>query len=88
LLYGFGGYCRLDSLAVTARGSVCVATLERCSIAEIEANGATVRHHSFPDMLVTNICFGGDDMRSAYVTLSYTGKLAKTVWPSAGLRLS
>ena len=26
----------------------------------------------------TNICFGGDDMRTAWVTLSAMGKLAKT----------
>lgn len=88
LLHGFGGYTRLDSLAVTASGAVCVATLEDCSIAEISPDGSKVSHHRFPDMLVTNICFGGKDLRSAFVTLSHTGKLVRVTWPSPGLELN
>ena len=29
-----------------------------------------------PERMPTNICFGGQDMRTAYITLSPTGKLA------------
>ncbi len=39
-------------------------------------------------MYTTNICFGGADMRDAYITLSGTGKLAKTRWPEPGLKLA
>jgi gluconolactonase len=35
----------------------------------------------------TNICFGGPDMRTAYVTLSLTGKLVSLPWDEPGLRL-
>jgi gluconolactonase len=35
----------------------------------------------------TNICFGGDGMRTAYITLSTTGKLARMPWREAGFVL-
>jgi gluconolactonase len=37
---------------------------------------------------VTNIAFGGADMRDAYITLSMAGKLVKTRWEEPGLKLS
>jgi gluconolactonase len=37
--------------------------------------------------LPTNICFGGPDMRTAYITFSERGALAKCRWDVAGLRL-
>ncbi len=41
-----------------------------------------------PDPFTTNICFGGNDHRTAYITLSGTGKLVATQWPTAGLKLA
>ena len=40
-----------------------------------------------PDMLSTNICFGGPDLRTAYITLSGSGRLVACDWPRPGLRL-
>jgi gluconolactonase len=37
---------------------------------------------------VTNICFGGADMRDAWITASGTGKLYKCRWPRPGLKLN
>ncbi|MCA1656777.1 MAG: SMP-30/gluconolactonase/LRE family protein, partial [Actinobacteria bacterium] len=34
------------------------------------------------------ICFGGDDLRTAYVTLSATGRLARLDWARPGLELA
>ena len=50
-------------------------------------NGAPAKfeHTAFPDILCTNICWGGKDMRTAYVTMSSTGKLAACTWRSPGL---
>ena len=76
-----------DSLAVQANGDVCVATLLNGGITTITPSGVS-RHEPFPDMMVTNICFGGSDMRDAYLTLSGTGKLIKTRWPEPGLPLN
>lgn len=76
-----------DSLAVQANGDVCIATILNGGITTITPAGAST-HTAFPDPLVTNICFGGADMRDAYVTLSGTGKLAKVRWPEPGLKLN
>jgi gluconolactonase len=87
LIVGLGGYRRFDSLAVSASGRVCVAALDTCSIAEITPDGAVV-YHSVPDLLVTNLCFGGRDLRTAYITMSYEGKVCAMEWHEPGLKLS
>ena len=38
------------------------------------------------DTHITNLCFGGPDLRKAYVTQSYAGRLVEIDWPQAGLR--
>jgi gluconolactonase len=40
------------------------------------------------DILTTNICFGGGDLTTAYITISATGKLLKMTWPRAGAKLN
>lgn len=84
---GMSQHCYFDSLAVQADGAVCVATIVNGGITTISPSGAST-HTPFPDPIVTNICFGGDDMCDAYITLSGTGKLIKMRWPAPGLRLS
>jgi gluconolactonase len=81
------GYQMLDSLAVEAGGKVCVATIINGGITAFSPDGAT-EHYAVPDVIVTNICFGGADMQDAWITASGTGKLYKTRWPRAGLRLN
>lgn len=41
-----------------------------------------------PEPVVTNICFGGPDMRTAFITLSGTGRLISMDWPEPGLKLN
>jgi gluconolactonase len=41
-----------------------------------------------PDVLTTNICFGGPDLRTAYVTLSSIGQLVALPWSRPGLPLN
>jgi gluconolactonase len=77
-----------DSLAVEADGRVCVATLVNGGITSIHPVDGTFEQMSFPDLLVTNIAFGGADMMDAYITLSGTGLLVKARWPRPGLRLN
>jgi gluconolactonase len=81
------GYQFLDSLAVEAGGKVCVATIFNGGITAFDPDGST-EHFAFPDLVTTNICFGGPDMRDAWVTCSSTGKLFRCRWPRPGLRLS
>ena len=87
LLAGLPGYQLLDSLAVDAEGYVCVATIVNGGITAVSPDGETVEHTALPDALTTNICFGGPGLRTAYATLSSTGKLVCFAWPRAGLRL-
>ena len=88
LIHGLPGYQRFDSLAVEAGGNICVATIAAGCITEISPDGRLVRQVKVPDVFPTNICFGGPDMRTAYITLSGHGQLASMPWPEAGLRLN
>ena len=85
---GLPGRARFDSLAVMASGNIAVATLTTGMITEISADGAIVREVKMPDVYPTNICFGGPDMRTAYITLSDSGRLAVMQWPEPGLKLN
>jgi gluconolactonase len=87
LLAGLPGMQMLDSLAIDGDGWVCVGTLVNGGITAISPDGEQVVHTPMPDPLATNICFGGADRRTAYVTLSATGQLVSFEWPRAGLRL-
>jgi gluconolactonase len=81
------GDCRVDSLAVLESGAVAVGVLEQGGIATVRPDGSIDRV-SFPDASVTNIAFGGPDMRTAFITLSRTGRVIKVRWPEPGLRLN
>jgi hypothetical protein len=85
---GLPGFQRFDSLAVEAGGNVAVATLHAGCITVIAPNGKVVRQVTVPDEFPTNICFGGRDLRTAYVTLSATGRLGALDWGEPGLRLN
>jgi gluconolactonase len=87
VIAGLGGNARFDSLAVLANGNITVATLNTGYITEISPAGQVVREVKMPDIYPTNICFGGADMRTAYITLSDTGCLGRMQWPEPGLKL-
>ena len=88
LVCGLPGFQRFDSLAVEASGNIAVATLITGHITVIAPNGNVVRQVKMPDVYPTNICFGGRDMKTAYITLSGIGQLAAMDWPEPGLRLN
>jgi gluconolactonase len=85
LLAGLPGLQLLDSLAVDSAGNVCVGTLYNGGITVISADGSAVDHLALDDLLVTNIAFGGEELRTAYVTSSGTGRLLAIDWPRPGL---
>jgi len=91
LVAGLPGFQLFDSLAVEAGGDVCVATIINGGISVISPSG-DVEHvpaaGELFDPIVTNIAFGGDDMTTAYVTLSATGRVVACDWPRPGLRLA
>ncbi len=84
-----GHYQYFDSMAVDALGNLCVATLLHGGISVISPDGRMCSHVPLPDPFTTNICFGGKAKRTAFITLSGTGKLiAVDDWPTPGLALN
>jgi len=73
----------LDSMAVTEAGNICVGTLARGGITTFTPQGAS-SFVALPDYAVTNICFGGADRKTAYVTLSMSGQLVRMPWAEPG----
>lgn len=88
LVHGLPGYQRFDSMALEASGNICVATLVRGGISTFSPSGDLVEFREAPEVYCTNICFGGPGLRTAYITLSGTGKLVAVDWPRAGLALN
>ena len=82
------GLSFFDSLAVEADGTVCVATIMNGGISRINPTDGSIRHVPTGDPMTTNICFGGDDLKTAYITASGTGRLLKTEWDSPGTPLN
>lgn len=84
----YPGLGYFDSLGVQADGGVCVATILAGGISTFWPHNKQFEHIPLPDLIVTNICWGGKDLKTAYVTLSSTGKLAAMEWRSPGLKLA
>jgi len=87
-LYRPAGYKFFDSLGVEAGGNIAVATIGECGISVISPNGELVEFVATDDPFTTNICWGGADRMTAFVTLSGTGRLVKRAWSRPGLRLA
>jgi gluconolactonase len=86
LLMADPGENAFDSLAVDGEGHVCVATIRDGGITDVAPDGSWT-HVPTGDRLTTNICFGGPDLRTAYITCSASGTLVRCQWPRPGLRL-
>ena len=63
-------------------GKVCVATIINGGITAFDPDGS-VEHFPVPDLITTNICFGGPGLTKAYVTLSGIGPLVELDWTGA-----
>jgi len=88
VVVGLGGYQMFDSLAVDSEGHICVATLITGAVSDIWPDGSRVDQYTLPDMMVTNVCFGGVGLRTAFATLSMGGSLVSFEWPRPGLALN
>lgn len=86
-VYGSSDYQRFDSLALEEGGNICVATLVRGGISVISPKGELLEFHQAPEGYCTNICFGGPDMKTAFITLSGYGHLMAVPWERPGLTL-
>lgn len=86
-LGGPQGYQRFDSMAVEENGNICVASLVYGGISVFSPEGGLIEFYEAPEPYCTNICFGGPDMKTAYITLSGYGRLIAVDWPRPGLKL-
>jgi gluconolactonase len=81
------GHMEVDSMALTQSGKLCVATFGIGGIAIVSPDGE-IEHRPLPDPFVTNICFGGAELKTAFITAPGRGQLLRTEWPEAGLLLN
>lgn len=91
VLAGLPGCHELDSLAIDSAGSVVVGTLVDSGVSEIRVDGSWTLHTlpaAVDDPLVTNVCFGGPDLTTLYITCSRTGRLLRATWHCAGAPLA
>ena len=80
---------RVDSLAVDSEGNVCVATLGTGAVTAFAPDGSIRAILPVPgDPMVTNVCFGGPDRRTAFITASAFGTLQTHEWHCPGLPLN
>jgi gluconolactonase len=88
------GFAACDSLAIDGEGNICVATLLKACITVVKpgdgpGSGEEIDHIMVEDPWPTNIAFAGDDLRTAYVTGSGTGRLFEvTGLDRPGLKLA
>jgi len=81
------GMVSLDSLAMSAAGNVCVATIgHEGAISTVTPDGKVSRTAT-GDAVTTNIAFGGEDMGEAWITHSMRGELVRRRWAEPGMRL-
>ena len=83
-----GGIKRFDSLAVEKNGYVCVGTLVDGGVSVISPSSGLVEFYKLDDPYITNICFGSNNNKTAFITASYKGFLLKANWKREGLKLN
>jgi gluconolactonase len=89
LLANLGGVRCPDSLAVDSEGNLCIAVIGAQPGVSVVSPSGDVTHLTLPaefdEWGPTNVCFGGEDLRTAYITLTATGRLVACDWPVPGL---
>ena len=76
-----------DSLAVEAGGDVVVAAIG-AGLCVVAADGSGHAYVPISEPMTTNVAFGGPELRTAFVTLSASGRLVELDWPRPGLDLA
>jgi gluconolactonase len=82
------GRCSPDSMAIEADGTIAQGCVfDHAGVTRIDPATGKIEFNETGDAFNTNVCFGGPDMKTAYVTLAQGGKLGKISWPKPGLKL-
>lgn len=67
-----------------SEGNICVATVLDGALTVVRPEGGELARIPLPDLFPTNICFGGPDLKTAFVTLSGKGEFVALEWPVSG----
>lgn len=78
-----------EGLAVDGEANVLTATFVNGGVTTFSSQGQPIEHVSTGDPLTTNMCFGGPDRRTLFVTLGGSGRvIAYDAWPAPGHQLN
>ncbi|MFI0474119.1 SMP-30/gluconolactonase/LRE family protein [Halomonas sp. HMF6819] len=78
---------RHGSLAVEENGNVCIASPVEGGISVFSEQGRLLEFHMTPETCCTDICFGGPNSQTAYITLFSGRQVLAVSWPRPGLNL-
>tara|TARA_R110002124_G_scaffold270207_4_gene438573 strand:- start:10420 stop:10986 length:567 start_codon:yes stop_codon:yes gene_type:complete len=78
----------LDSMAVDNSGCLCIAAPGHGGGIVIFRTDGTQSLIETGDAMTTNICFGGPNLRTAFITLSLSGRLVSVPWETTGHQLA
>ena len=83
-MHGYGG--RPDGAAVDAEGNYHVAMYEGARLLKLSPAGEVLADIAVPAQCPTMPCFGGDDLRTLYLTSARQGRPAAELarWPDSG----
>ena len=73
---------------MAADGGACIATIIDGGVTTVYPDEREPKFVPMPDRLTTNVCFGGEDLTTAYITLSSTGQLVSMPWDTPGAPLN
>jgi gluconolactonase len=78
-------------MAIDSSGAVLVAALIDPGIVEVSSEDGSYQRHVLPpeaeDASITNLCFGGPDRRTLFLTCAEKGTIISCRWPRPGIRL-
>jgi gluconolactonase len=69
------------------RGGITVFNPDDGSVDFLPVGGRTPNQEP-GDPFTSNLCFGGEDMMTVWITASATGRIYKGRWPRPGLKLA
>jgi gluconolactonase len=87
------GKMGFDSMAVDEAGYVLLGTLNLDTSGDgaltvFKPDGSLAESIALPEKFVTSVGFGGARRRTAYITLTTTGRLIAMNWPRSGVKLA
>jgi gluconolactonase len=75
----------LDSIKVEKGGNICLTRLVEGAVVVVNPRGQIVETLAIPDLIPTNLCFGGPANRTAWITGGTTGSLFRADWARPGM---